>query len=71
MIKQIHLSSNNQNFDGKVRRIGAQLSLAHYFDKLTLRERVSYIVPKVTSGIYDGKEFAGVCKMDSKCRSNL
>lgn len=53
-------SSNNQNFDGKVRRIGAQLSLAHYFDKLTLRERVSYIVPKVTSGIYDGKEFAGV-----------
>jgi len=55
-------SSNNQNFDGKVRRIGAQLSLAHYFDKLTLRERVSYIVPKVTSGTYDGKEFAGVSR---------
>jgi len=30
--------------------------------KLTLRERVSYIVPKVTSGIYDGKEFAGVSR---------
>ena len=55
-------SSNNQNFDGKVRRIGAQLSLAHYFDKLTLRERVSYIVPKVTNGTYDGKEFAGVSR---------
>ena len=55
-------SSNNQNFDGKVRRIGAQLSLAHYFDKLTLRERVSYIVPKVKSGVYNGKEFAGVSR---------
>ena len=55
-------SSNNQNFDGKVRRIGAQLSMAHYFDNLTLRERVSYIVPKVTSGTYDGKEFAGVSR---------
>lgn len=55
-------SSNNQNFDGKVRRIGAQLSLAHYFDKLILRERVSYIVPKVTSGVYDGNEFAGVSR---------
>ena len=29
---------------------------------LTLRERVSYIVPKVTSGTYDGKEFAGVSR---------
>lgn len=56
------LNEKNKNFDGKVRRIGAQLSLAHYFDKLTLRERVSYIVPKVTSGIYDGKEFAGVSR---------
>lgn len=36
--------------------------MAHYFDKLTLRERVSYIVPKVTSGTYDGKEFAGVSR---------
>ena len=56
------LNEKNKNFDGKVRRIGAQLSLAHYFDKLILRERVSYIVPKVTSGIYDGKEFAGVSR---------
>ena len=53
-------SSNNKNFDGKVRRIGAQLSLAHYFEKLTLRERISYTVPKVKSGVYKGNEFAGV-----------
>ena len=38
------------------------MSLAHYFDKLTLRERVSYIVPKVKSGVYNGKEFAGVSR---------
>lgn len=50
----------NTNFDGKVRRIGGQISLQHYFDKLTLRENISYIQPKVTSGEYDGKEFAGV-----------
>lgn len=50
----------NRNFDGKVRRIGGQISLQHYFDKLTLRENISYIQPKVISGEYDGKEFAGV-----------
>ena len=50
----------NTNFDGKVRRIGGQVSLQHYFDRLTLRENISYIQPKVTSGKYDGKEFAGV-----------
>ena len=54
------MNSNNQNFDGEVRRVGAQLSLIHYFDKLTLRESISYIQPKVTSGVYDGNEFAGV-----------
>lgn len=50
----------NRNFDGKVRREGVQLSLAHYFEKLTLRENISYIQPKVKSGMYSGKEFAGV-----------
>ena len=53
-------NSINKNFDGEVRRIGAQASLQHYFDKLTLRENITYIQPKVTSGIYDGNEFAGV-----------
>ena len=55
-------SGYNRNFDGKVRRLGAQISLAHYFDKLTLRENISYIQPKVTSGMYDGKDFAGVSR---------
>lgn len=52
----------NRNFDGKVRRIGGQVSLQHYFDKLTLRENISYIQSKITSGIHDGKEFAGVSR---------
>ena len=52
----------NKNFDGEVRRIGAQASLQHYFDKLTLRENITYIQPKITSGKYDGKEFAGVSR---------
>lgn len=50
----------NRNFDGKVRRKGVQLSLSHYFEKLTLRENLSYIEPKVRDGMYSGKEFAGV-----------
>ena len=52
----------NKNFDGDVRRIGAQASLQHYFDKLTLRENLTYIQPKVTSGKYNGKEFPGVSR---------
>lgn len=52
----------NKNFDGEVRRMGTQASLQHYFDKLTLRENITYIQPKVTSGKYDGKEFAGVSR---------
>ena len=52
----------NKNFDGEVRRIGTQASLQHYFDKLTLRENITYIQPKVTSGKYDGKEFAGISR---------
>lgn len=55
-------NSNNRNFDGRVRRTGAQLSLTHYLDKLSVRERISYIHPKVSSGIYSGKTFAGVPK---------
>lgn len=27
-----------------------------------MRENISYIEPKITSGIYDGNEFAGVAK---------
>lgn len=52
----------NKNFDGKVRRTGAQLSLNHNFGKFNIREKISYLDAKVTSGIYKGKEFAGVAK---------
>lgn len=54
--------NDNKNFDGEVRRIGVELALQHYFDKLTLRENITYIQPKVTSGEYNGKEFAGVSR---------
>lgn len=60
--KDNYTDSYNMNFDGTVRRIGTQLSLQHYFDKLILRENISYIQPKVTSGEHDGKEFAGVSR---------
>lgn len=53
-------NSTNRNFDGTVRRTGAQLALVHYFDKLTLRENISYVNPEITSGQYDGNTFAGV-----------
>lgn len=53
----------NRNFDGKVRRIGAQLSLEHILGNLNLREKVSYLDPKITSGDYKNKEFPGVPKL--------
>ena len=53
-------NAKNKNFDGKVRRVGGQIALQHYFDKLTLRENITYIQPKVKSGKYSGNEFAGV-----------
>lgn len=50
----------NKNFDGEVERKGIELSMQHSFDKLVLRENFTYIQPKVTSGKYDGKDFAFV-----------
>ncbi|MEG2256575.1 MAG: TonB-dependent receptor, partial [Cetobacterium sp.] len=44
-------SGYNRNFDGDVRRLGAQISMEHYFNKLSVRENISYIQPKVTSGM--------------------
>ena len=49
-----------KNFDGKIRRVGTQLALIHYFDKLTLRENISFINPKIRSGEYKGKMFPTV-----------
>ena len=56
------LRIKSRNFDGKVRRMGGQLSLTHYLGKLVLRENISYIKPKITSGQYKGKTFVTVPK---------
>lgn len=52
----------NKNFDGKVERKGAQLALNHYFDKLTLREGVSFIESEIKDGVNKNNEFPGVPK---------
>ncbi|WP_022819353.1 TonB-dependent receptor [Fusobacterium russii] len=53
----------NRNFEGKVRRIGAQLALEHNIGKLSLREKISYMDPKIMEGYYKGKVFPGVPKL--------
>ncbi len=53
----------NRNFESKIRRLGAQLSLEHGLGKLVLREKISYINPKITNGYYSGKDFPGVPKL--------
>ena len=52
----------NKNFDGKVERRGAQLSLNHYFDKLILREGISFIESEIKDGVNKNNEFPGVPK---------
>ncbi|WP_294726671.1 TonB-dependent receptor [uncultured Fusobacterium sp.] len=52
----------NKNFNGKVERRGAQLSLNHYFDKLTLREGISFIESEIKDGVNKNNEFPGVPK---------
>ncbi|WP_293958495.1 TonB-dependent receptor [uncultured Fusobacterium sp.] len=52
----------NKNFDGKVKRKGAQLSLNHYFDKLILREGISFIESEIKDGVNKNNEFPGVPK---------
>lgn len=53
---------SNRNFDGKIERLGAQLALQHYFDKLILRENFTYIDAKIKSGDYNQKHFPGIPK---------
>ena len=52
----------NKNFDGKVERKGAQLSLNHYFDKLILREGISFIESEIKDGVNKNNEFPEVPK---------
>ena len=58
--------SYNQNLDGKNRRTGFEISMEHYFEKLTLIEQIGYINHKVLSGSYDGKEIPGVPKLTGR-----
>lgn len=59
------VNRTNKNFDGKVRRRGANLNLAHYFDGITLREGLSYIQPKVKTGKYSGHDFPQVARWNA------
>ena len=52
----------NRNFNGKIERKGVQLSLNHYFDKLTLREGISFIESEIKDGVNKNNEFPGVPK---------
>ena len=61
-IPESFIQGANKNFDGKVERKGAQLSLNHYFDKLTLREGVSFIESEIKDGVNKNNEFPGVPK---------
>ena len=54
--------AGNKNFDGEVERKGVQLSLNHYFDKLTLRESASFVESEIKDGVNKGNEFPGVPK---------
>ena len=56
------LAGVNKNFDGEVERKGVQLSLNHYFDKLTLRESASFVESEIKDGVNKGNEFPGVPK---------
>lgn len=58
-------NATNKNFDGKVRRVGGQISLQHYFDKLTLRENLTYIQPKIKTGKYAGHQFPAVARWNA------
>ena len=57
-----NINGVNKNFNGKIERRGIQLSLNHYFDKLTLREGVSFIEAEIKDGVNKNNEFPGVPK---------
>lgn len=49
------------NLDGKTERIGLELSSEQYFDKLTLRQNLTYLFKhKIVDGPYKGKNIPGI-----------
>lgn len=51
------------NLDGKTERKGIELTSEQYFDKLTLRENLTYMDNKIVNGPYSGKEIPGVSNL--------
>lgn len=48
------------NIEGETKRKGIELASEQYFDKLTLRESLTYIDHEITSGKYKGNEIPGI-----------
>lgn len=59
-IQDKHESGSYYNLDGKTERIGLELTSEQYFDKLTLRENLTYMDNKIVDGPYSGNEIPGV-----------
>lgn len=53
-------SGSYYNIEGKTERKGIELASEQYFNKLTLRESLTYIDHEITSGKYKGNEIPGV-----------
>lgn len=50
----------NSNLQGENRRVGAEIFMEHYLDKVVLRESFSYMNTEIKDGIYKGKELPSV-----------
>lgn len=51
------------NLNGNTRRVGVELSSEQYFEKMTLRENVTYMDNEIVDGPYSGNEIPGVPKI--------
>ncbi|MEG0068393.1 MAG: TonB-dependent receptor [Cetobacterium sp.] len=56
----------NKNYDGTTKRKGAEMSLEHYFDKLTISESLTYMETEFK----EGKEIPGVPKVKAVLNLN-
>lgn len=56
----------NRNYDGTTKRKGAEISLEHYFDKLTISESLTYMETEFK----EGKEIPGVPKVKAVLNFN-
>ncbi|MEG1582611.1 MAG: TonB-dependent receptor [Cetobacterium sp.] len=61
-----HRWGHNANYDGTTKRKGAEMSLEHYFDKLTISESLTYMETEFK----EGKEIPGVPKVKAVLNLN-